>query len=157
MELYQLGDFNYSREHVAVIFGRDSSIQSRFVRTMLWSEWSHCGIVDHDVVIEAQPSLGVVERPVTDFMDAYPNYGVIRIPTQNSKAVIDTARSQLGKGYDWLGVLGIAARHRYAEDTQAWFCSELIAWSFEHAGSPLFTKKPWRVTPADIALPTYTY
>lgn len=157
MELRGIGTFDYNREHVPVIFGRDSSLSSKLIRAALWSQWSHCGIVDHDVVIEAYPGKGVIERPVTEFIDAYPNYCLARIPTNKSLAVIEASRSQIGKPYDTLGLLGIMTRRKHLEASKAWFCSELVAWSFEQAGAPLFTIPPWRVTPADLSLPLYSY
>ncbi len=45
------------------------------------------------------------------------------------------ARSQVGRGYDFLGVLG-------APDKQRWYCSELAAWSM---GVAVDKRGPWRV------------
>ncbi len=69
-----------------------------------------------------------------------------------SDTVLSVALAQLGKHYDWPGALGLALRRNWQED-DAWFCSELVAWSFEQAGRPLLNApQAWRLTPRDILL-----
>lgn len=66
--------------------------------------------------------------------------------------VIDVALSQVGKPYDWRGILGFALRRDWQE-TDAWFCSEFVAWCFERAGYPLLrADRSWRVTPRDLRM-----
>jgi uncharacterized protein YycO len=57
---------------------------------------------------------------------------------------------QLGKPYDWRGVLRFATRSRRHSDRR-WFCSELVAAACESAGAPLFNMPPWKITPGLIA------
>lgn len=69
-------------------------------------------------------------------------------------ADVAAARSQIGKPYDWPGVLGIGFRRNWQE-SDAWFCSELVAWAFGVSGSPLFRTEHWRITPQTIYAPVW--
>ncbi len=54
---------------------------------------------------------------------------------------VTRARTQLGKGYDFLGVIG-------APDKKRWYCSELAAWSM---GVPVDKRGAWHVIhPKDL-------
>jgi hypothetical protein len=44
-----------------------------------------------------------------------------------------TAIKQLNKSYDWLGVIGFAFNRDWQE-TDKWFCFELVAYCFKEAG-----------------------
>ncbi|MEW6647176.1 MAG: hypothetical protein AB1450_08265 [Pseudomonadota bacterium] len=67
-------------------------------------------------------------------------------------SVLQRALSQLGKPYDWPGVLGYAARRDWQED-DSWFCSELVAWAFQAEGFPLLrAADAWRINPRDLLL-----
>ena len=44
-----------------------------------------------------------------------------------------TAIKQLNKSYDWLGVFGFAFNRDW-EETDKWFCFELVAYCFKEAG-----------------------
>jgi hypothetical protein len=60
-------------------------------------------------------------------------------------------KTQLGKKYDWRGVLGFLSRRDAAANQNRWFCSELIHAASVHVGDPLLANIPSRrVTPRDI-------
>jgi len=65
------------------------------------------------------------------------------------------ARTQAGKKYDFSAIAGIATNRNW-RDQSRWFCSELIAASFEQVGAPLLNPetKVWRITPRDLLLST---
>lgn len=136
---------------VRVVFSRNHTPGSILLRAALWSPWSHCAIVDGDTVIEAAAFHGVRERPLLDFMADATKADVLELPG-GAAAIIAAARSQIGKPYDWAGVLGFGFRRRWQDD-DAWFCSELVAWAFAEAGTPLFREHAWRITPRDIYIP----
>lgn len=136
---------------VQVVFTRSHAIGSLLLRTALWSPWSHCAIVDGEEVIEAAAFGGVRVRPLADMLVQATKAAMIVLPGEPEK-VIAAARSQIGKPYDWAGVLGFGFRRRWQDD-DAWFCSELVAWAFAEAGTPLFREHAWRITPRDIYIP----
>lgn len=139
---------------VRVIFSRRHAIGSLAIRTFLWSEWSHCGIIDGDQVIEADMVKGVMTRSVQEFKDAASRWAVIEIPAADPAAVILAARSRIGTPYDRLGVLALLLRIRMQRAAMD-FCSELVAWSFAQGGTPLFRIDAWRITPRDLYIRNY--
>ena len=110
-----------------------------------------CAIIDGDEVIEAAAFHGVRARPLEDMLNKASKFAILTLPGDEA-AVVAAARSQIGKPYDWQGVAGIGFRRRW-QDEDAWFCSELVAWAFAEAGTPMFREHAWRITPRDIYIP----
>ena len=109
-----------------VIFSTGPHLGSWLLRTVLFSEWSHCGVVMEDgkTVIEASSKYGVVETPIEKFT-RYGRWAILDCPVPDPAAAYAAARAELGKGYDWLGLLGLAIT-RELQDDDNWFCSELV-------------------------------
>lgn len=137
-----------------VIFTRNHWPGSILLRAALWSGWSHCALVDGDDIIEAAAFHGVRRRSLHALLSDSSRFAILDIPVKSPAAIIAAAHSQIGKPYDWAGVLGIATRRRWQED-DAWFCSELIAWAFAQGGNPLVRVPAWRITPRDLYLPLH--
>ena len=134
---------------VTLVFTRKHTIGSLLLRAFLWSGCSHVAIVDGEDVIEAAAGAGVCRRPLADMLAESSWYELVDVPVSSARAVTTAAASQVGKPYDWLGVLGIGVRRRW-QDADSWFCSELVAWAFREAGHPLFRADAWRITPRDL-------
>lgn len=130
-------------------FSTQPGIASRLIRWGTWSPFSHVDFVMPDGrVLGATASAGVAIR------DAEPaqHEAIFNVPGVPGDVVFSIAAGQLGRPYDWAGVLGFALRRRW-HDHHAWFCSELVAWAFWEAGVPLLrTDAAWRVTPRDLLL-----
>jgi uncharacterized protein YycO len=139
---------------VRIIFTRRRNAFSLLLRTFLWSAWSHVAIVDGDQVVEAVTFHGVRVRPLADLLRDSSRHEFVDVPVADAAAVIAAARGQVGKGYDWFGCLGIAARRNWQSATD-WFCSELVAWALGHGGTPLFRAEAWRITPRDLSIRAY--
>jgi uncharacterized protein YycO len=57
---------------------------------------------------------------------------------------------QIGKPYDWRGVLRFLSR-RKTDNPVRWFCSELLMAAFNAAGHPLLLRiAPWQTSPTDL-------
>lgn len=145
-----------------VVFGAyqgRSFFPSRLIRWFTDSKYSHIAIYRQD-----RPDYGQV-------VEAWPDHGVeaVRSFDQNHKdktkvelfAFRDQPRpdrvehannwldQQIGKAYDWRGVIRFLMRARNRPD-ENWFCSELAqAYSME-LGSPVVIKPPYKVAPCDI-------
>lgn len=139
---------------VRVVFTRKRQPFSALLRAFLWSRWSHVAIIDGDEVIDATGENGVSVRSLSQLLGDASEHEIVDIPAADPRAVIAAARAQVGKPYDWLGVLGIGFRRRWQNDT-SWFCSELVAHAFAAGGSPLVRVEAWRITPRDLYLPLY--
>lgn len=137
---------------IGVVFSRRHHIGTIVLRAFLWSKWSHCAIIDGDEVIEAAAPDGVRTRPLAELIAESSLYEIVYFPARDPAAVIAAARAQIGAPYDWGGVVGIGFRRRWQAD-DSWFCSELIAAAFEHAGEPIVRGAASRITPRDLYLP----
>jgi len=123
---------------------------SWLIRAGSWSRWSHVAVVDGDHIIEAIAIHGVVRTPLTTRQKQDPSWVISSLPCMNPQAVVDAALSQVGKPYDYTGVLGVGL-HRDWQQSDSWFCSELVAWAFTQGGSALFRQNASRrVTPQDL-------
>ena len=134
---------------LTLLFSSNSGPWSAIIRSATWSRWSHVAIVSGFHVIEAVTS-GVRRRPTMAAIHAARDASFVDLPCADPQSIVDAAESQIGKPYDWTALLGIGL-HRNWQDDDAWFCSELVAWSFAAAGQPLFRKEVMRrVTPEHL-------
>lgn len=121
---------------------------SAVIRWFTWSDFSHVEFVlDDGWLLGAEPDGGVQVRP-----PECARVGAVRFRVRAPRRVLDRALSQVGRPYDWLGVLGFGVRRDWAAD-DSWFCSEFVAWAFQAAGSPLLrAEHVHRLTPRDLLL-----
>lgn len=135
---------------IELLFSTTRSAFSGLIRAVTWSRWSHVALVDGGEVIEAHTLHGVRRISAIDAIDQIKRGVVVELPCRDPEAVIAAAASQIGKPYDYTAILGLGLRRDWqAED--AWFCSELVAWAFQHAGEPLFRADCLRrVTPQHL-------
>lgn len=142
--------------HITVVFTRRRRIGSALIRTWMHSRFSHCAFVvpGGDTVIEASWPGGVRERSLADLVAESSHREFVRIPCRSPTAALLAARRQLGKPYDWRGVLGFWLRRNWQRD-DAFLCSELIAWILWSIGEPAFRREAHRVSPESLYLPLF--
>lgn len=120
---------------------------SWLIRRFTWSPFSHVDLVLPDGrLLGARGSGGVAIRDQDEFS------AVAQFQVDAPASVLDIAASQVGKPYDWEALAGFVSRRDW-QDNDSWFCSELVAWAFAQAGSPLLrTTNLNRITPRDLLL-----
>lgn len=132
---------------LTVIYSRSHGIGSLLIRAASWwGAWSHVAIVDGDDVIEARAWQGVVRTPLDAHLQRASAHEVVQIECPNPQAVLSFARAQVGKPYDWGGVLAFPLREPLADESR-WFCSELVEAALLAGGRARFREAPARVTP----------
>jgi uncharacterized protein YycO len=143
-----------------VRFATGKSIGSAIIRAATWDWCSHVSFaLDFDpqfgehVLLDATSHHGVALRPVsTDRFRKAQYYQFLGDQKVVAKAV-EWTRTQLGRPYDWSGILGIALRERNWHEDDSWFCSELVAEAFIQAGVPLLDDDEcFRITPRDVRI-----
>ena len=135
---------------ISLLFSTSGHPMSAAIRLGTWSDWSHVAIIDGDEVIEATAPAGVRRFPVVQAINHAKRGAIVELPCRDPQAVIAAAVSQIGKPYDYTAILGLGLRRNWQEE-DAWFCSELVAWAFQHAGEPLFRAECLRrVTPQHL-------
>jgi uncharacterized protein YycO len=134
---------------IQLLFSRTHSIPSAAVRLITASPWSHVDIVTREgTLIGALAHGGVREYSLLRRLDESSEFQVRIIGGDWDKAVA-YARSQIGKGYDWRGLLGIELG-RHWQDDDKWFCSELAARAAIVAGNTTIKQDVYRVTPGSL-------
>lgn len=136
---------------VTLYFSTQTDPLSALIRACTWSQWSHVSLMDHDgYLISAEFPLGVYSESVSNLMQKSKRVHAVTFETPQAGLVVDKALSQMGKPYDLSAVIGIGLHRDWQED-DSWFCSELIAWAFDQAGTPLFRREAMhRVTPEHL-------
>ena len=143
---------------VRVLFTRRRLPVSLLIRLVTWSEWSHVEILDGEELIGADMINGVCLTPLAHRLEISSHAAIMNIPCADPAAVIAAARSQIGKGYDYPGLLGLVTHQRDWQSDQDWFCSELTAWAFGSAGFPLFrADMAFRIVPQHLWMLPWPY
>lgn len=135
---------------IALLFSTTANPMSAVIRAFTFSRWSHVAIIDGDTVIEAAALHGVRRVPVLDAINRAKRGEVVEFPCQDPDRIIAAAASQIGKPYDYTALIGLGLRRDWQE-SDSWFCSELVAWAFQEAGEPIFRADAMhRVTPEHL-------
>lgn len=132
---------------ITLQFSTTPGIGSRVIRWATWSPFSHV-----DLVLDDGRLLGATARHRVAIRDPEPVSACARFQVSAPVDVIASARTKIGRPYDWSGIFGWGFRRNWQEEDD-WFCSELIAWAFQEAGCPLLRfDRSHRITPRDLLL-----
>jgi hypothetical protein len=122
-----------------IIFGTSDKLVSRIIRWKTWGEWSHCGVLIGDTVIEARgipvreylkhrflgvpysTEHGVMETPLSEFVEKYPRHTVRYIHGDASKAY-----ELIGKPFDMSAIFG-SLFHKDWHSPDEYMCAEVVA------------------------------
>lgn len=134
-------------------FSTTRSIGSKVIRWFTWSPYSHVDLVLPDGrLLGATPGGVSIRLPQYDRIARRARFD---IPGMDWEKLAHVLKAQIGKPYDWGALVGLAFRSGRWHDPDRWFCSELIYWGCERAGTPLLRQhkqKMHRITPRDLLL-----
>lgn len=137
-------------DRIQLLFSTTHHPFSALLRAATWSRWSHVSLVAGPHVIEAVALGGVRQVSKNYAIQRASDYCLVDLPAHKPQAIIDAARSQIGKPYDWTAVAGLGL-HRDWQEEDSWFCSELVAWAAEQAGEAWFRPEALRrITPQHL-------
>lgn len=125
---------------------------SALIRWQTRSPYSHAAVMfDDGEIIESWPGKGVQLLPAlkrgTDGIEFFD----VPVSTGQKQAITTWLLAQLGRKYDYVGVLRFVSR-RKATDGPRWFCSELVFEAFRQAGVDLLARtQAWEVSPGLLA------
>lgn len=137
---------------------RGKSVVSRLIRWRTWSDYSHAAWLCLDgTVLDAWQKGGV--RHVANISVGHkPNTPVeffsVDITPAERIRIEKFLRDQVGKKYDFHGVLKFISRRKTTHDQQRkWFCSELVSAAFNRIGHPLLARiRDEQVSPGLLAI-----
>jgi len=129
---------------------------SVFSRLICWfnrSPYSHISVVDTNYAaliyngreIEAWRGMVQESRPpyVAHKAGTQVDLFDVDLTAEQCADVLSFLGRQIGKDYDWMGILHfVTRRSEYTVDQDKWFCSELVAAAFAQAGKPLLERIP---------------
>jgi uncharacterized protein YycO len=135
-------------------FSSSNSVGSRLIRWRDWSDYSHV-----DLVLPDGKLLGALPDGGVQIRDPYPTRSKlilsIEVSPDKYHSILFRALSQVGKPYDYVGILGFVFNRDWEDDSK-WFCSELIAWLFKECGVPILrTDNTDRISTKDLMLSPY--
>ncbi len=146
---------------IVLQFSAGASVLDRAIRWITWSDYNH---VDGVVAIEGYGDysetevklLGALPRgvcyhaPCKRYLRL--DYRVAELPSGQGAGIIRFAKRQIGKPYDWLGLVGILLRCRrlHARNHSAWWCDRLWAEAFRLNGYALVDAPSWKLSPEDL-------
>jgi len=113
------------------------------------SIYSHAALLipGTSTCIESYPGVGVRKRELTEAdWNRIDSYDVRGMTPEMWGAAVEFAERQLGRSYDWRGVLRFVDKLP-ARDNNRWFCSELVHKAIAESGVRLLE----RISSAEVA------
>ena len=136
---------------------RGHGIISRLIRFRTWSRYSHVACMnEHGEIIEAWHKGGVCLRK--DYHEGHKPGTIIDVfpfpmPHFREDLMWRFLALQVGKKYDFHGVLGFLSRRDNAHNPDKWFCSELVMQASIECGEPLLHGiEPFQTSPGDVVM-----
>jgi uncharacterized protein YycO len=118
---------------IKLLFSRRKHIGSWIIRKISWSEWSHVEIImPTDILFGSAAPHGVSFYSMNERLNKASRAAVMSFPGDFDAAFL-WGKTQIGRPYDYLGVLGIGF-HRDWEDDHSWWCSEFAAQFLKQGG-----------------------
>jgi len=155
-----------------LIFTRSESYMGKVIRFVTKSNINHVAIyLGDDKIIESQLGFGVRYYELLKYIDdkncEVSCGNLIQIDSKQIEKAIESAENLLNSPYDLIGQAGILLKiiivriglnglvkfygRNFAQNINAFWCSELVAYSFEKAESKLTDVDQRYASPQDLA------
>jgi uncharacterized protein YycO len=109
---------------VRLLFVTSPGIASQIIRAFEGGLASHVGIVVDGQVIDATFKHDTELWTMDEFLSKHKVVSDVSFSVPNESVAMWYAHKQLGKPYDWTGLLGFLAWRDWSDD-DSWYCSEL--------------------------------
>ena len=139
--------------NIKIIMSSGPHFGSAFLRWYTHCPYSHCEMLFEDEQ-GAPYIIGARVAGVKKFSTlSVPNRSTIlemEVTDEQYEKFHAFVHGKVGASYDWRAYLGFLFNKK-TEGPNRWFCSELIAAAFNHAGIEMFHNTgTWYITPRDI-------
>lgn len=131
-------------------FCKSNDIGGWLIRLFTFSRWNHVAIEIDGVVYDAMAGKGVRLMSAWGFEHRWDKAIPVSVPVKDKQAALDFLEEQIGKPYDWGGIIAFPFRKSW-HDKAKWFCSELAAEAM-NLGSHYSISRvaSSRITPRDL-------
>ena len=140
-------------KNIILRFTKQDTISSKLVSFWTGGWPSHVEFVlDIDKYLGSDIDTGVAivdNEYYNQFNLVKEEYYKIEVTETQHDTILIFLKSQLGKKYDIIALIGNMFRRNW-QQTDKWFCSELVAAAFESGNIPIINYKTNRVTPLDL-------
>lgn len=125
-------------------------LSSRLIAWFTQGRYSHVEFITRDgKALGARLKGGVKYRPFGYIGNRRSRIFTIDAPEHQ---VYEYAKSQLGKPYDWLAILGFITGRSW-QNSRRWFCSEYVTWSVLRADVEILrVEEVSKITPDGLSL-----
>jgi uncharacterized protein YycO len=139
---------------IKLVFSSKRNIGSYIIRLFTWSSWSHVSYLDDEgFITEAIGFEGVRRVPLSEVVKDYNKFAIVEFKNCSYKQKQEFEQylfSQIGKGYDYLAVIGIGLKKKW-QDKSRWECSELIGDTLKKAQINIFRpEESLKITPQQL-------
>lgn len=117
--------------NIKLQFSAQNKIGSMLIRWRDWSDYSHVDTVLSNGSLLGARGDGVKVR--APYKTSKKLIICIYVTEQQEKDYYTALFSQIGKKYDYAGIIGFVANRDWQEDNK-WFCSELVMYCLMKAG-----------------------
>lgn len=114
-------------EKVTVIFAKGKHPYSYLTRIRFQSMWSHCGVLEGNVVHETIHPQGVVKTPLAEFLARYGEGRVRLAECYAEEGWRERANTVQSAGYDFWGAFGLGIGTRKFDHPDKLWCSHHVA------------------------------
>ncbi len=121
-----------------MIFTNSRKPAAPLIRLLTWSDFSHVAVVMNEYEIVHADFSGVHVEPLKDLQLRSKNWMIVEYECDDPNAVVDACLTQVGKPYDFSGLVGILFRDIDLQDDSKWWCSEFPMYGSMVAGWPTF-------------------
>jgi hypothetical protein len=118
-------------------FTAENTVGDRILRFMTRSRFSHVRVRMGESIFEARPVLGVTVSSRNAAIPATLEEFSFEVSEAQWDLGLSWLQAQVGKPYDYFGVLAGLMLQRNWQDDRAWYCAELAAELSVQIGSPL--------------------
>jgi hypothetical protein len=135
----------------------ETGIVAEAIKIWTWDNYIHVdlifpGDINHLPGYLGARADGVKIRPWKYANPTKELFGTIPCTDEQARKVYQFATAQLGKGYDWLNIIGLIL-HKTMLEKNTWICSQLAAAELEYGGITLFENTPfYKITPRDFSI-----
>lgn len=132
-----------------VRFSANNGIFSRLIRFVTWSKYSH-----FDFVLPDGSYLGALVKEgvcIHNHKQPVELFCKVDVTEEEAEKILEFAKKQIGKKYDFTGILGFGFRRGNWQDDDSWFCSELGAAAIQSV-KRIFNEDAYRISPRDLEI-----
>ena len=143
---------------ITLRFVTSDSFISKAIRDLTHSPYSHVEFALPEGYLGAHIDGGVMLRPLDYEKPSAELFLEVDVPDAAWPRIMGFAKAQIGKPYDTSGIFGfIAPGQRDWKEPDSWFCSELVAASFDEGGYSLLRTdgQTCKISPRDVLLSPY--